>query len=119
MRFGLIYEIGMPKPWYESQEAEKYWQVRAQIEDQGTVWWSAGLGKPETVRFVCNVALQTQPSQITCQDFETHAPIDIEGVELEESGSGHWLRHTAASIRFVQAEQRGRSFRWRVSGPTS
>jgi hypothetical protein len=32
MKFGLIYEIGMPKPWYEGQEAEKYWQVMAQIE---------------------------------------------------------------------------------------
>jgi len=32
MKFGLMYEIGMPKPWYEGQEAEKYWQVMAQIE---------------------------------------------------------------------------------------
>ena len=31
MRFGLMYEIGMPKPRYEGQEAEKYWQVMAQI----------------------------------------------------------------------------------------
>jgi len=27
-----MYEIGMPKPRYEGQEAEKYWQVMAQIE---------------------------------------------------------------------------------------
>ena len=45
MRFGLLYEIGMPKPWYEGQEAEKYWQLMAQIEDQGTVWGSEGLGQ--------------------------------------------------------------------------
>ena len=86
------------------------------VLDQGTVWWPEGLGKPETVRFVFNVALQTPPRQITCQDFETRDPIDIELVELEESGSGQWLRHTAASVRFVRAEQRGRSFRWRASG---
>jgi len=23
MKFGLMYEIGMPKPWYGGQEAEK------------------------------------------------------------------------------------------------
>ena len=32
MKFGLMYEIGMPKPWYEGQEREKYWQVMAQIQ---------------------------------------------------------------------------------------
>lgn len=32
MKFGLMYEIGMPKPWYEGQEAKKDWQVMAQIE---------------------------------------------------------------------------------------
>ena len=32
MKFGLIYEIGMPKPWYEGQEQEKYWQVMVQIQ---------------------------------------------------------------------------------------
>jgi alkanesulfonate monooxygenase SsuD/methylene tetrahydromethanopterin reductase-like flavin-dependent oxidoreductase (luciferase family) len=32
MKFGLMYEIGMPKPWYPGQEQEKYWQVMAQIQ---------------------------------------------------------------------------------------
>ncbi len=32
MKFGLMYEVAMPKPWYEGQEYEKYWQVMAQIE---------------------------------------------------------------------------------------
>ena len=32
MKFGLMYEINMPKPWYEGQEHEKYWQVMAQIQ---------------------------------------------------------------------------------------
>ncbi len=32
MKFGLMYEIEMPKPWREGQEYEKYWQVMAQIE---------------------------------------------------------------------------------------
>ena len=32
MKFALMYEIEMPKPWYEGQEYEKYWQVMAQIQ---------------------------------------------------------------------------------------
>lgn len=86
------------------------------VLDQGTVWWPEGLGKPEIVRFVFNIALPTQPATLTCQDYETREPLEIELLELEPSGSGEWLRYTAARIRFVRAEQRGRSFRWRVSG---
>ncbi len=32
MRFALMYEIEMPKPWYEGYEYDKYWQVMAQIQ---------------------------------------------------------------------------------------
>lgn len=32
MKFGLMYEIEMPKPWHENAEFEKYWQVMSQIE---------------------------------------------------------------------------------------
>jgi hypothetical protein len=32
MKFGWMYEIGMPKPRYEGQEREKYWRVMAQIQ---------------------------------------------------------------------------------------
>jgi alkanesulfonate monooxygenase SsuD/methylene tetrahydromethanopterin reductase-like flavin-dependent oxidoreductase (luciferase family) len=32
MKFGLMYEIEMPKPWYEGYEYDKYWQVMAQIQ---------------------------------------------------------------------------------------
>ncbi len=32
MRFALMYEIEMPKPWYEGNEYDKYWQVMAQIQ---------------------------------------------------------------------------------------
>lgn len=32
MKFGLMYEIEMPKPWYENNEYDKYWQVMAQIQ---------------------------------------------------------------------------------------
>jgi alkanesulfonate monooxygenase SsuD/methylene tetrahydromethanopterin reductase-like flavin-dependent oxidoreductase (luciferase family) len=32
MKFGLMYEIEMPKPWYPNSEYDKYWQVMAQIQ---------------------------------------------------------------------------------------
>lgn len=32
MKFGLMYEIEMPKPWYDNNEYDKYWQVMAQIQ---------------------------------------------------------------------------------------
>ena len=32
MKFGLMYEIEMPKPWYQNNEYDKYWQVMAQIQ---------------------------------------------------------------------------------------
>jgi len=32
MRFALMYEIEMPKPWYDGLEYDKYWQVMAQIQ---------------------------------------------------------------------------------------
>ena len=32
MKFALMYEIEMPKPWYEGYEYDKYWQVMAQIQ---------------------------------------------------------------------------------------
>lgn len=85
------------------------------ILDQGTVWWPAGLGKPETVRCVFNVALQTRPSQFTCQDYETRQAMDIEVVDVEQSGSSDWRRYTAVTLRFPQPDQRGRSFRWRAT----
>jgi alkanesulfonate monooxygenase SsuD/methylene tetrahydromethanopterin reductase-like flavin-dependent oxidoreductase (luciferase family) len=32
MKFALMYEIEMPKPWYQNNEYDKYWQVMAQIQ---------------------------------------------------------------------------------------
>jgi alkanesulfonate monooxygenase SsuD/methylene tetrahydromethanopterin reductase-like flavin-dependent oxidoreductase (luciferase family) len=32
MKFALMYEIEMPKPWYDGYEYDKYWQVMAQIQ---------------------------------------------------------------------------------------
>ena len=32
MKFAIMYEIQMPKPWYEGQEYDKYWQAMAQLE---------------------------------------------------------------------------------------
>jgi hypothetical protein len=32
MKFGLMYEIEMPKPWYPNSEYDKYWRVIAQIQ---------------------------------------------------------------------------------------
>ena len=85
------------------------------ILDQGAVWWPAGLAPQENVRVVFNSALQQCPTRFTCQDYETREPLQIEVRGFEQSGTREWTRYTAATVRFVQPEQRGRSFRWRVS----
>lgn len=88
------------------------------VVDQGTVWWPAGLPQQETVRFVFNRALQTRPMRVTCQDYETREPLEIELVTIEQSGSREWTRFTAAIVRFVRPEQQGRSFRWQAYAET-
>lgn len=87
MRFGLMYEIGMPKPWYEGQE---------------------------TARVVFNVALPNRPTQVTCVDYDSRTPLEAELVDVERSSTRDWARYTAATLRFVKPEQRGKSFRWRA-----
>ncbi len=84
------------------------------IVDQGTVWWPAGLPAQEKVRIVFNVALQDRPVQVTCVDYESRVPVEAELVEVERSGTRDWARYTAATLRFVHPEQRGKSFRWRA-----
>ena len=78
------------------------------------MWWPPGLPVQETVRVVLNVALQKRPTQITCVEYETRTPLDAELVDVERSGTRDWARYTAAVLRFVKPEQRGKSFRWRV-----
>jgi hypothetical protein len=88
--------------------------VAETILDQGTVWWPTGLAPQENVRVVFNLALQQRPTRLTCQDYETSEPLAAEVVNIEQSGTCEWARYTAATVRFVQPAQRGRSFRWRV-----
>jgi hypothetical protein len=89
--------------------------VAEPILDQGTCWWPAGLPGQEKVRVVFNTALQVRPIKVTCEDYETRKPIDIEGVDIEQSGTRDWARYTAATLRLAQSAQ-GRSFRWRAWG---
>lgn len=84
--------------------------------DSGRVWWPAGLAGDETVRVVFNLALESRPSAMRLEDYETRAPLDTEVVEFVRQGSGKWARWTAAMVRFKALEQRGRSFRWRLYG---
>ena len=86
------------------------------VLDQGTVWWPAGLAGQEKVRVVFNLALQRRPSKVTCEDYETRTPIDLEVVDIERSGARDWARYTAATLRVLQSAQQGRSFRWRAWG---
>jgi len=82
------------------------------VLDQGTIWWPAGLVGQEKVRVVFNLALASRPSKITCDDYNTRQPLDSEVVDIERSGTRDWARYTAATLRFPQAAQQGKSFRW-------
>jgi hypothetical protein len=84
------------------------------IVDQGTVWWPAGLPAQETVRIVFNIALPERPQRVTCTEYDTRAAVEAELVDIERSGTRDWARYTAATLRFVKPEQRGKSFRWRA-----
>jgi hypothetical protein len=88
--------------------------VAENIVDQGAVWWPAGLPAQETVRIVFNVALQNRPTQVTCIDYDSRASLEAELVNVERSGTRGWARYTAATLRFMKPEQRGKSFRWRA-----
>lgn len=85
------------------------------ILDQGIFWWPSGLPGQEKVRVVFNTALQVRPTKVTCEDYETRKPIDIENVDIEQSGTRAWARYTAATLRLARSAQ-GRSFRWRAWG---
>lgn len=86
------------------------------VVDQGTVWWPPGLPAQEQVRVVFNISVPKRPTRMTCQDYETREPVEIEVIEIEQHGTREWARYTAAIVRFLQPTQRGRSFRWRVYG---
>ncbi len=53
---------------------------------------------------------------LTCEDYETRQPFNLEIVDIEKSGARDWARYTAATLRFRQSAQHGRSFRWRAWG---
>jgi hypothetical protein len=99
-------------------EQEEETTVAETMADQGTVWWPAGLGAQEKVRIVFNISLQERPVRVTCQDFDTREPMETEVVAIERSGTRDWARYTAATVRFLRPDQRGRSFRWRVHTET-
>ncbi len=88
------------------------------VVDQGTVWWPAGLSGQERVRIVFNIGLQERPVRVTCEDYGTREPMEVELVDVERSGTREWARYTAATVRFLKSAQQGRSFRWRVYAET-
>ena len=52
MKFGLFYQIQVPKPWYEDSEAKRIWEALDQIafaEEMGydSVWFSEHHFRPE------------------------------------------------------------------------
>jgi hypothetical protein len=90
--------------------AEKV-QAAEKVIDQGRVWWPPGLPGQESVKVLFNQALSARPAGLTVEDYETHAPFDVE-VVLEQQGTGKWARWTGATVKFKKVEQRGKPFRW-------
>lgn len=83
--------------------------------DQGRLWWPPGLPAQEVVHVTFNLALQDQPKRLTCEDYDTKEPFEVEP-RFEQQGFGAWTRWTGATLRFPRAEQRARPFRWRIYG---
>jgi hypothetical protein len=81
--------------------------------DQGRLWWPPGLPAQEVVHVTFNLALKDKPQQLTCEDYDTKEPFDVE-TEFHQQGFGAWTRWTGATLRFKRPEQRARPFRWRI-----
>ncbi len=83
--------------------------------DQGRLWWPPGLPPQEFVNVTFNLALEDKPQRLTCEDYESKEPFEVES-ELMQQGFGKWARWTGAKLRLVRSDQRGRPFRWRAYG---
>ncbi len=83
--------------------------------DQGRLWWPSGLPAQETVHVTFNLALKDKPQRLTCEDYDTKEPFEID-TEFNQQGFGAWTRWTGATLQFKRAEQRARPFRWRIYG---
>lgn len=84
------------------------------IIDQGRVWWPTGLPGEETVRVFFNLAQSAAPTALAVENYETREPYEVE-VKFVQQGCGRWVRWTAADVRFMRPEQRGKPFRWTLS----
>lgn len=82
-----------------------------QVIDQGRTWWPPGLPGQETVHVFFNLAQAERPAALKVEDYESHEPFEVE-VELERQGTGKWARFTGAAVKFKNAAQRGKAFRW-------
>ena len=81
--------------------------------DLGRQWWPAGLPPQETVNITFNLALKDRPGRLACEDYDSREPFEVTA-EFTQQGFGAWTRWTGARLHFPRAEQRGRSFRWRL-----
>jgi hypothetical protein len=81
--------------------------------DQGRLWWPPGLPPQEIVHVTFNLALKDKPQRLTCEDYETREPFEVD-TEFNQQGFAAWTRWTGATLRFKRPEQRARPFRWRV-----
>src|SRR5262249_43728394 len=112
MKFGLLYELEMLKPWYEGMEYDTYWQALAQVqfaEEMGFeyVWTvehhfltefppppARGVGygprsqRPRTIRLGHGVVLLPYPFNHPIRVAERIAVLDILSNGRVEFGSG-------------------------------
>ena len=53
--------------------------------DQGRLWWPPGLPPQEFVNVTFNLALEDKPQRLTCEDYESKEPFEVES-ELDAAG---------------------------------
>ena len=85
------------------------------VIDQGRFWWPAGLPGEETVRVLFNLAQAEAPAALTVENYETREPYEVEASFVRQ-GVGKWARWTGADVKFKRPEQRGKPFRWTLTG---
>ncbi len=84
--------------------------------DTGRLWWPTGLPAREVVMITFNIAFKNKPKRLTCQDYDTRDPFEVELLNFEEGGFNKWARYTGARLRLARPEQRGRPLRWFLFG---
>lgn len=84
--------------------------------DMGRLWWPRGLPDQELVSITFNFAFKHKPKRLTCEDYDTREPFEVELLSFEEGGFNQWMRYTGARLRLARPEQRGRSLRWFLFG---